>query len=100
MSNSNLLWLILRHMDSASDNVRIGCVWTVINLVVTEETLVARSSPPAVITLILAECRGRAKTLKDMGFFEKLMKMKENDSSLDVKERAKSALAHLDGLNV
>jgi hypothetical protein len=100
MSNSNLLWLILRHMDSASDNVRIGCVWTVINLVVTEETLVARSSPPAVFPLILAECRARAKTLKDMGFFEKLMKMKESDSSLDVKERAKSALAHLDGLNV
>jgi hypothetical protein len=35
-----------------------------------------------------------------MGFFEKLMKMEESDSSLDVKERAKSALAHLDGLNV
>jgi hypothetical protein len=35
-----------------------------------------------------------------MGFFDKLMKMKEGDSSLDVKERAKSALAHLEGLNV
>jgi len=45
MSNSNLLELILRHMDSASDNVRIGCVWTIINLVVTEETLDARGMP-------------------------------------------------------
>jgi len=50
--------------------------------------------------LILVECRNRAKVLSEMGFFEKLMKMKENDSSLDVKERAKSALAHLDGLNL
>jgi hypothetical protein len=31
-------------MDSPSDNVRIGCVWTVINLIVTEETLDARGS--------------------------------------------------------
>lgn len=50
--------------------------------------------------LILAECRNRAKLLSEMGFFDKLMKMKESDSSLDVKERAKSALAHLDGLNL
>jgi hypothetical protein len=35
-----------------------------------------------------------------MGVFEKLVRMKENDSSLDVKERAKSALAHLDGLSL
>jgi hypothetical protein len=35
-----------------------------------------------------------------MGVFEKLVRMKENDSSLDVKERAKSALARLDGLSL
>jgi len=34
---------ILHHMDSPSFNVRIGCVWTIINLIVTEETLEARS---------------------------------------------------------
>jgi hypothetical protein len=50
--------------------------------------------------LILAECRSRAETLSGIGFFDKLMKMKESDSSLDVKERAKSALAHLEGLNL
>ena len=50
--------------------------------------------------LTLAECRNRASVLRDMGVFDKLMKMKEVDTSLDVKERAKSALAHLDGLNL
>jgi hypothetical protein len=38
--------------------------------------------------------------LRDLGIFDKLVQMKENDSSLDVKERAKSALAYLDGLNL
>jgi hypothetical protein len=38
--------------------------------------------------------------LRDLGVFDKLVQMKDNDSSLDVKERAKSALAHLDGLNL
>jgi hypothetical protein len=85
-------------MDSQSDNVRIGCVWTVINLIVTEDTNDARGIP--LNHANLAECRNRATILRNLGVFDKLMRMKENDSSLDVKERAKSALAHLDGLNL
>jgi hypothetical protein len=59
-----------------------------------------REVRPTGLTLTLAECRSRAVVLSNLGVFEKLKRMKENDSSLDVKERAKSALAHLDGLNL
>jgi hypothetical protein len=86
-------------MDSPSDNVRIGCVWTIINLIVTEEDYDARGITFA-NTLNEAECRNRATVLSHMGVFDRLLCMKENDSSLDVKERAKSALAHLDGLDL
>jgi hypothetical protein len=96
----NVMRAILRHMDSQSDNVRIGCVWTVINLIVTEETFDARGGPYFCTLLSSAECRNRASELRDLGVFDKLMKMKEVDTSLDVKERAKSALAHLDSLNL
>jgi hypothetical protein len=89
-------------MDSPSDNVRIGCVWTVINLIVTEETFDARGNIDCVHLVLtgLAECRNRATILRDLGMFDKLVRMKENDSSLDVKERAKSALSHLADLNL
>lgn len=50
--------------------------------------------------LITAECLSRANILRRLGIFDKLLRMKENDTSLDVKERAKSALAHLDGLRL
>ena len=50
--------------------------------------------------LTLAECRKRAAILRDLGIFDKLMRMKENDTSLDVKERAKNALAQRDGLGL
>jgi len=42
----------------------------------------------------------RAIQLRDLGVFDKLLIMNESDPSLDVKERAKSALAHLDGLQL
>ena len=87
-------------MDSPSDNVRIGCVWTVINLIVTEETFDARGSSWLHWNSPLVECGTRATVLRELGIFDKLIRMKDNDSSLDVKERAKSALAHLDGLNL
>ena len=50
--------------------------------------------------MCLAECRNRAAVLRELGVFDKLTRMKDNDPSLDVKERAKSALAHLDGLHL
>jgi armadillo repeat-containing protein 8 len=102
MSDPQVLRAILHHMDSPSDNVRIGCVWTIINLIVTEETFDARCTSPRFHQMLtsLAECRKRAMALRDLGVFDKLVRMKENDSSLDVKERAKSALAHLEGLNI
>ena len=89
-------------MDSPSDNVRIGCVWTVINLIVTEETSDALGIIDCVPPMLtdLAECRKRATILRDLGVFDKLARMQENDSSLDVKERAKSALSQLDDLNL
>jgi len=127
---------ILHHMDSQTDNVRIGCVWTIINLIVTEETLEARgiflaipltlypnlllsidyhsylsslssTSPPISLLLLpyfpltlLGECRARAVQLHELGIFDKLLLMKDSDTSLDVKERAKSALSHLEGLQL
>lgn len=104
---------ILLHMDSPTDNVRIGCVWTIINLIVTEETIEARGTtfPSNLYTVLhillligsnvlVVECRVRALQLRELGIFDKLLRMKESDSSLDVKERAKSALAHLDGLQL
>ena len=93
----DVLRAILLHMDSPSDMVRIACVWTIINLIVTEETTDARGIPSNDETNS-AECLNRANILRNLGVFDKLLKLKENDSSLDVKERAKSALAHLESL--
>jgi hypothetical protein len=90
---------ILLHMDSPSDNVRIACVWTIINLIITEETVDAKGTLLKVKADI-AECLNRANILTNLGVFDRLVNLKENDSSLDVKERAKSALAHLEGLRL
>jgi len=89
-------------MDSKSDDVRIGCVWTIINLIVTEETFDARGNTflNAFLYSFSAECRKRGIVLRDLGIVEKLSQMKDQDSSLDVKERAKTALAHFDNLNI
>jgi len=87
-------------MDSPSDTVRIACVWTIINLIVTEDTVDARGSFPPLPQLTKAECINRSNVLRGLGIFDRLKIMKESDSSLDVKERAKSALAHLDGLRL
>jgi hypothetical protein len=62
------------------------------------------SSPLPSLSLLpltpLGECRARAVQLHELGIFDKLLRMKESDTSLDVKERAKSALSHLEGLQL
>jgi hypothetical protein len=109
IENPPLLKSLLQHMASQADTVRIACLWTVINLIVPDESTSTEGplpnpppqpAPPTRTSLTVEDCLSRARILRHLGFYERLGRIKDEDTSLDVRERAKNALAHFDALGL
>lgn len=83
-SHPELLKLMVPLFQHANKQVRVNCVWVVINLTFEDDESDRNS------------CRERAIRLRDLGVLEKLEKL-ERDHESDVRERTKTAL-HLMGL--
>ncbi|CCJ28294.1 unnamed protein product [Pneumocystis jirovecii] len=75
--------LILKHIGHTSFEVRLGCLWVLINLTWSDDNS----------DKVMKEHRNQV--LKDIGFLEKL-KLMQNDSSSDIRERVKTALSQLE----
>lgn len=85
VSHKDLLRSLIGHLNHSHREVRVNCVWVVINLVYEED----QSDHEG--------CRARATRLKELGIIEQLASLQE-DSDLDVRERTKTALHLLDTL--
>ncbi|EEP78407.1 conserved hypothetical protein [Uncinocarpus reesii 1704] len=79
-----LLKLIMPLFSHANKQVRVNCVWVVINLTFVDDQCDHNC------------CRERAAKLRDLGVLERLARLEEDPES-DVRERTKTAL-HLMGL--
>ena len=79
ISQKELLRLLVPLFNHQHPEVRVCCVWVVINLTWHE-------APEDKM-----QCRARAKELRDLGVLKKLEEL-ENDMELDVRERTKTAL--------
>ncbi|KAJ6171465.1 Armadillo [Penicillium chermesinum] len=79
MSHGDLLWSLKSYFDHPSRDVRVSCVWLVINLIYEEDTTDFEG------------CRERAIKLKSLGIGERLSSLAE-DPDLDIKERTKTAV--------
>ena len=86
MNDEAILKTVLEHMLHPKTEVRLACVWMVINLTWAAEGDAQRGL-----------CLRRAQVLQQLGFVEKLQRL-HHDSSLDVRERAATSLAHMDEL--
>jgi hypothetical protein len=74
-----LLKLILGFVSHSQDEIRANCCWVAINLTFEDEVSDRVS------------CRRRANELSKLGYRLQLQKL-ENDPSLNVRERAKTAM--------
>ncbi|OLL24510.1 hypothetical protein NEOLI_002372 [Neolecta irregularis DAH-3] len=74
-----LIKSLLRFLSSLDKDIRLGVVWTIINLTHSEEN-----------TDYMESARS-ARTLNEFGFLSKLLKMKE-DRVMDIRERVKNAI--------
>ena len=81
VSHSDLLRSLTNYFNHPHREVRVNCVWVVINLIY-EEDQTDREG-----------CRERATRLRALGFSDRLASLEE-DSDLDIKERTKTA-SHL-----
>ena len=79
VSHKDLLRSLIDHLVHPHREVRVSCVWVVINLIYEED----QSGHEG--------CRERAKHLKDLGVIERLVGLEE-DPDLDVRERTKTAI--------
>lgn len=77
----DLLKSLVPHFNHTNRNVRVNCVWVIINLTYEDD----QSDRTA--------CRERAMKLKGLGVMDRLSDLK-SDSDLDVRERTKTA-SHL-----
>ena len=82
MQRSAILESLYKHMTNRSEEIRIGAVWTLINLTWHEDEATQQ------------ERRARIEVLASLGFLDVLNVIAE-DSSLDVRERVKTALAQM-----
>lgn len=82
MQRSAILESLHIHLGSEVVNIRLGAVWTIINLTWQEDETTA------------SERRSRINALESLGFLAKLHVL-ENDRSPDVRERVKTALGQL-----
>lgn len=82
MQRASILEALHHHLAAESEEIKIGAVWTIINLTWQEDEATA------------SERRARINVLESLGFKQKLREM-ESDRSLDVRERVKTALAQL-----
>nr|KMM64038.1 armadillo repeat protein [Coccidioides posadasii RMSCC 3488] len=79
MLHPDLLRLMMPLFQHASKEVRVNCVWVVINLTVEDDQ---RDRPT---------CRERAAKLRELGVLEQLVRL-EDDPECDVRQRTKTAL--------
>ena len=86
ISHHNLLRSLLSHLNHSNREVRVNCVWVIINLTFEDD----QSDREA--------CRERASRLRALGVADRLVSL-QNDPDLDVKERTKTALHLLNNLN-
>ncbi|KAJ5169025.1 uncharacterized protein N7482_004619 [Penicillium canariense] len=85
VTHSDLLHSLTNYFNHSNRDVRINCVWVVINLVYEEDSSDRDG------------CRERASQLKALGITDRLASL-EDDSDLDVKERTKTAVHLLNSL--
>lgn len=85
ISQTELLKLIVPLFSHPSKDVRVCCLWIVINL-----TWIDDASDKM-------NCKARARELKKLGVFEKLEHM-EHDADLDCRERARTAINQMSTL--
>ncbi|KAJ5885584.1 hypothetical protein N7504_011420 [Penicillium tannophilum] len=85
LSHPDLLRFLSNYFNHSNSNVRANCAWVVINLVYREN----QSDREA--------CRERATRLKALGIVDQVYSL-EDDPSLDVKERIKTAMHLLNQL--
>lgn len=81
MDSKEILSSIHKFMTHSSSAIRTAAVWCLINLTWTDD------SPPG------SDCLSRIRKFRGLGF-EKTLKALQSDNSLDVKDRAKTALLH------
>lgn len=81
MDSKDILSSIHTFMSHSSSVIRTAAVWCIINLTWTDD------SPPG------SDCLARIRKFRGLGF-EKTLKALQSDISLDVKDRAKTALLH------
>ena len=85
ISQSELLKLMVPLLTHVDAEVRVCCVWTIINLIWTDD----HSDK--------LHCKSRAFELRKLGVLEKLREL-ESDAELDVRERTKMAMVQMNEL--
>ncbi|KAJ5693246.1 hypothetical protein N7462_002669 [Penicillium macrosclerotiorum] len=85
LSHGDLLQSLTHYFNHSNRDVRVNCVWVVINLIYEEDSTDREG------------CRQRAAQLRALGIIERLASL-EDDSDLDVKERTKTAVHLLNTL--
>ena len=85
ISQSELLKLMVPLFNHPNPEVRVCCVWTVINLTWTDD----HSDK--------SHCKARAFELRKLGVLDKLHEL-ESDTELDVRERTKMAMVQMNDL--
>ncbi|KAJ5928088.1 hypothetical protein N7466_007044 [Penicillium verhagenii] len=79
ISHQDLLRSLTNYFNHSHRQVRVNCVWVVINLIYHENQSDREG------------CRERATRLKALGIFDRLVSLKD-DPDLDIKERTKTAM--------
>lgn len=82
MQRSNILEALHKHLGSDVEDVRLGAIWTIINLTYQEDETTATGR------------EARINALESLGFLSKLQEM-EGDPSRDARERVKTAIAQM-----
>ncbi|QSS59182.1 armadillo repeat protein [Histoplasma capsulatum] len=85
IQHPTLLKLMMPLFNNPDKQVRVNCVWVVINLTIADDQMDH------------ASCCERAMKLESLGVMEKLLSL-ENDAESDVKERTKTALSLMHAL--
>ncbi|KAJ5477329.1 hypothetical protein N7539_007473 [Penicillium diatomitis] len=79
MDHPDVLMALTNYFNHSNREVRLNCVWSIINLIYMEDSSDRDG------------CRSRASRLKTMGISDLLARL-ENDPDIDVKERTKTAV--------
>ena len=85
VTHPELLRLMVPHFSHPNKQIRVNCVWVVINLTFQDDQSDEKT------------CIERALKLRSLGVMEKLSTL-EDDSETDVRERTKTAMASMNSL--